>query len=115
MKNKKHSQLEEKEEKSIYIIREAHALFRNSALMWSMGKDSAVLLWITRKAFLGKIPFPVINVDTTFEFPELIKFRNQLAKEWKLNLVISQPQKPNREILKDPVAFFHQHKTIIVG
>jgi sulfate adenylyltransferase subunit 2 len=112
MNSKERLRLKEKEEKSIHIIREAHALFPNSALMWSMGKDSAVLLWLARKAFLGRIPFPVINVDTTFEFKELIKFRDTLAKEWKLNLVVSKPEKPNREILKDPVAFFHHHKTI---
>ena len=56
------------ESRSIYIIREAYSLFPKIALLWSIGKDSTSLLWITRKAFFGKIPFPVIHIDTSYKF-----------------------------------------------
>jgi sulfate adenylyltransferase subunit 2 len=80
--------LSELENESIFIIREAHRRFNRLALLWSMGKDSTVLLWICRKAFLGRIPFPVIHVDTSYEFDEIYRYRAQLAQEWALDLVV---------------------------
>jgi len=85
--------LEELEEKSIYIIREAYNRFKTIALLWSIGKDSTTLLWLTRKAFFGQIPFPIIHIDTSFKFKEIYEFRNQYAKEWNLRLLISQNKK----------------------
>lgn len=82
--------LSELENKSIYIVREAYSRFKDVALLWSMGKDSTSLLWIARKAFFGKIPFPVIHIDTTFKFKEIYEFRDRYSKEWGLNLVISK-------------------------
>jgi sulfate adenylyltransferase subunit 2 len=82
--------LDELENKTIYIIREAYARFRNIALLWSIGKDSTSLLWITRKAFFGKIPFPVIHIDTSFKFREIYAFRDAYAKKWGLDLMISK-------------------------
>ena len=81
--------LDELEQKSIYIIREAYARFKNMALLWSIGKDSTSLLWICRKAFFGKIPFPVIHIDTSFKFNEIYEFREKYAEDWNLNLIIS--------------------------
>jgi len=54
-----------------------------------MGKDSTTLLWITRKAFFGQIPFPVIHIDTGFKFQEIYAFRDRYTQEWGLDLVIS--------------------------
>ncbi len=85
--------LYELENKSIYIIREAYARFRNIALLWSIGKDSTTLLWIARKAFFGKIPFPIIHIDTGFKFKEIYDFRNKMKEEWNLNLLISRNKK----------------------
>ena len=82
--------LEELENKSIYLIREAYNRFKNIALLWSMGKDSTSLVWICRKAFFGKIPFPVIHIDTSYKFKEIYEFRDQYSQEWNLNLMISQ-------------------------
>lgn len=82
--------LEELENKSIYIIREAYQRFRKTALLWSIGKDSTALLWITRKAFFSKIPFPVIHIDTGYKFREIYAFREKYAKEWNLNLMVSK-------------------------
>lgn len=78
------------ENRSIFIIREAYFKFKNLALLWSCGKDSTALLWLCRKAFFGKIPFPVIHIDTSYDFPELYRFRDELAKKWNLNLIIGR-------------------------
>jgi sulfate adenylyltransferase subunit 2 len=78
------------ENKSIFIIREAMRQFRKPAALWSVGKDSTTVLWLCRKAFFGKIPFPVIHIDTGYKFPEMYKFRDKLAKDWSLNLLIAE-------------------------
>lgn len=82
--------LEELENKSIYIIREAYYKYKNIALLWSIGKDSTSLLWMCYKAFLGKIPFPVLHIDTGFKFKEIYQFRDQYAKEWNLDLIVTR-------------------------
>lgn len=87
--------LDKLEAQSIYIMREAFAKFENMAMLWSIGKDSSVLLWLARKAFLGHVPFPCVHVDTSYKIPEMIEFRDKLAKEWKLDLVVGQ----NKEAL----------------
>ena len=84
--------LDELENKSIYIIREAYAQFRDIAMLWSIGKDSTTLLWLCRKSFFGKVPFPVVHIDTTYKFPEMYEFRDYWAKEWGLNLLVVNNQ-----------------------
>jgi len=78
------------ESESISIFREAFAKFENLGMLWSIGKDSNVMLWLARKAFFGKVPFPALHVDTSYKIPEMIEFRNRVAKEWDLNLIINQ-------------------------
>jgi len=85
------------ERKSISIIREAKAQFRNMGVLWSTGKDSTATLWLCRRAFFGTIPFPVIHIDTSFKFPEIYEFRDRIAKEWNLDLVIAK----NEEALEN--------------
>jgi sulfate adenylyltransferase subunit 2 len=76
------------EDKSIFIIREAYSRFRSLALLWSIGKDSTTLLWLIRKAFFGKIPFPVVHIDTSYKFKEIYEFRDKRAEEWGLDLIV---------------------------
>lgn len=86
--------LGELESKSIYIIREAYREYRGGlALLWSMGKDSTALVHLARKAFLGKVPFSVVHIDTTFKFKEIYEFRDKYAKEWGLKLIIAKNDK----------------------
>ncbi len=59
-------------------------------MLWSMGKDSTVLLWLARKAFFGHVPFPLVHIDTGHEMPELIEYRDRLCREWRLDLVVGQ-------------------------
>ncbi|MCM8799319.1 MAG: phosphoadenosine phosphosulfate reductase family protein, partial [Candidatus Omnitrophica bacterium] len=65
--------LEFLENQSIFVIREAYAQFRKVAMLWSVGKDSTTLLWLIRKSFFGKVPFPIIHIDTTYKFKEIYK------------------------------------------
>jgi sulfate adenylyltransferase subunit 2 len=83
-------QLDILENTSIRIIREAYANFNNMCMLWSIGKDSTVLLWLARKAFFGHVPFPLVHIDTSYKIPEMIRYRDALAKKWKLNMVYGQ-------------------------
>jgi sulfate adenylyltransferase subunit 2 len=78
------------ESQSVYILREAHRKFKRLAMLWSIGKDSSVLLWLARKAFFGHVPMPCVHVDTSYKIPEMIQFRDQKVKEWNIDMVIGQ-------------------------
>ena len=82
--------LRDLEDQSVYILREAYKNFDNLCMLWSMGKDSTVLLWLARKAFLGHVPFPLVHIDTSYKIPAMIEYRDRFAKEWGLNLLIGQ-------------------------
>ena len=84
--------LDKLENQSIFIIREAYSQLRNVAMLWSIGKDSTTLLWLIRKAFFGKIPFPVVHIDTTHKFKEIYQFRDEYAKQWQLRLIVAKNQ-----------------------
>ncbi len=56
-------------------------------MLWSLGKDSNTLIWLARKAFLGRVPFPVILLDTGNEFPEVYAFRDRYVREWGLDYI----------------------------
>src|SRR5215471_15838785 len=80
--------LHELEAQSIFVFREAFARPKRIALLWSLGKDSNVMIWIARKAFFGRVPFPVLHVDTGKKFPEMYAFRDRYAVEWNLDLTV---------------------------
>lgn len=81
--------LKQLEAESIHIFREVAAEFDNPVMLYSVGKDSSVLLHLARKAFApGKIPFPLLHVDTTWKFREMIEFRDQIAKKHDLDLMV---------------------------
>ena len=79
--------LQQLENLSVHILREAYANFKSLGMLWSIGKDSTVLLWLARKAFFGHVPFPLIHIDTCYKIPEMIEYRDRLTKEWKLNMI----------------------------
>jgi sulfate adenylyltransferase subunit 2 len=81
--------LQQLEADSIHIMREVVAEVDNPVMLYSIGKDSSVLLHIARKAFYpAKIPFPLMHVDTTWKFKEMIQFRDSLAKEYDFDLLV---------------------------
>ena len=83
------SHLDLLEAESIHIFREAAAQFRKPVLLYSIGKDSTVLLHLARKAFFPQaLPFPLLHVDTTWKFKEMIAFRNRTAKQLGLDLIV---------------------------
>jgi sulfate adenylyltransferase subunit 2 len=81
--------LKQLEAESIHIIREVAAEFDNPVMLYSIGKDSAVMLHLARKAFApGKPPFPLLHVDTTWKFKEMITFRDEFAKKHGFDLLV---------------------------
>jgi sulfate adenylyltransferase subunit 2 len=83
------SHLKRLEAESIHIIREVAAEFRNPVMLYSIGKDSSVMLHLAMKAFYpSKPPFPLLHVDTTWKFQEMIRFRDDTAKRLGLNLLV---------------------------
>jgi sulfate adenylyltransferase subunit 2 len=94
-------QLDQLESRSVHILREAYSAFPQLGMLWSIGKDSTVLLWLTRKAFFGHVPFPLVHIDTSFKIPEMIAYRDRLAAEWGLNILYGQ----HREALAERRTF----------
>ncbi|MDI1230498.1 MAG: sulfate adenylyltransferase subunit CysD [Methylobacter sp.] len=85
--------LKQLEAESIHIIREVAAEFERPVMLYSVGKDSAVMLQLALKAFFpGKPPFPLLHVDTTWKFREMIEFRNRLVRELGLELIVHTNQ-----------------------
>ena len=89
------------EAKSVHILREAYREFKNLCMLWSIGKDSTVLLWLARKAFFGHVPIPLVHIDTAYKIPEMIAYRDDLARRWHLNMVVGQ----NKNALSDKLTF----------
>ena len=79
--------LDRLESQSVYILREAYNRIGDIAMLWSLGKDSNVKVWLAKKAFFGHVPFPVVHVDTGKKFPEMYAFRDRYAEEWGLSLI----------------------------
>jgi len=89
----KKTHLKQLEAESIHIIREVAAEFDNPVMLYSIGKDSAVMLHLAMKAFApGKPPFPLMHIDTTWKFREMIRFRNELAERLGLKLIVHTNQ-----------------------
>jgi sulfate adenylyltransferase subunit 2 len=82
--------LDQLEHRSVHILREAYSGFKQLCMLWSIGKDSTVLLWLTRKAFFGHVPFPLVHIDTSYKIPEMIAYRDRLALEWRLTMIVGQ-------------------------
>lgn len=88
------------EAESIYIIREAVAEFKNPVMLYSIGKDSSVLLRLAQKAFYpAKIPFPLLHIDTGFKFKEMIEFRNYYTKKAGVKLLVHK----NEELIAQAI------------
>jgi len=109
-------QISKLESQGIYIFREAYHAFKNLAMPWSMGKDSNVLIWLAKKAFCGRIPFPVLHIDTTYEFPEMLKFRDWATNHYGLNLIVKINEEARARGVgyetHDPVTVTHELKTV---
>src|ERR1700687_6071963 len=88
------SHLQALEAESIHILREVAAEFQRPVMLYSIGKDSSVMLRLAQKAFYpGPIPFPLLHVDTSYKFKEMIEFRDQLTRELGVRLIVHTNQK----------------------
>ena len=107
------SDLDQLEAQSIFILREAYSRLKPITMLWSLGKDSNVMVWLAKKAFLGHVPFPVTHVDTGKKFPEMYDFRDRYAKEWNLNLIVRDcPPVEEIDPTLPPAARSAERKTI---
>ena len=89
MSDYKLSHLQELEAESIHIIREVAAEFENPVMLYSIGKDSSVMVRLAEKAFApGKVPFPLMHIDSKWKFKEMIQFRDDYAKKFGWNLIV---------------------------
>ena len=86
------------------------------AMPWSMGKDSNVLLWLALKAFFGKIPFPLLHIDTTYEFPDMLVFRDWAIAQYGIRLIVKINTEARARGIgyetHDPVTVTHELKTV---
>ncbi|RBP61381.1 sulfate adenylyltransferase subunit 2 [Alkalibaculum bacchi] len=89
--------LDKLEAQSVYILREAYREFKNICMLWSIGKDSTVLLWLARKAFFGHVPIPLVHIDTHYKIPEMIEYRDELALKWKLTMIYGENKQAIQE------------------
>ena len=106
MKDTNISYLKQLESESIYIIREVAAEFKNPVMLYSVGKDSSVMVRLAQKAFYpGKIPFPLMHIDTGFKFKEMIEFRDRYFKEIGCRLIVEKNDVCPR---RSPHHFFQQ-------
>lgn len=122
MDNYNISYLRQLEAESIHIIRETAAEFKNPVLLYSIGKDSSVLLHLALKAFApGKLPFPIMHINTGYKFREMIEFRNNIVKKHDLRLVekintepVAQAMKPEQAHTNEYI-FYKKTKPLLEG
>jgi len=79
--------LDRLEAQSVYILREAYRAIDRLAMLWSFGKDSTVMIWLAKKAFFGRVPFPLIHCDTELEMDEVYAYRDRYVKEWGIDFI----------------------------
>jgi len=105
--------LDQLESQSVYILREAFNRIDRLAMLWSLGKDSNVMIWLAKKAFFGHVPFPVMHVDTGRKFRAMYDFRDRYTGEWKLNLIVEDcPPYEATDPTLPPAARSGQRKTL---
>jgi len=114
--------LEQLEAESIHILREAAAEAQKPVMLYSIGKDSSVLLHLASKAFLpGKIPFPLMHVDTGYKFREMTEFRDKQAKKIGFDLIVQKNQEPAAKKMKpeeahtDRYIYYKKTKPLLEG
>jgi sulfate adenylyltransferase subunit 2 len=89
------------EYRSVHILREAYSEFKSLCMLWSIGKDSTVMLWLVRKTFFGHVPITLVHIDTSYKIAEMITYRDKLALEWRLDMIYGQ----NSSALKNKETF----------
>ena len=105
--------LDHLEAQSIYIFREAFHAIDKLAMLWSFGKDSNVMIHLARKAFFGRVPFPLIHCDTELEMDEVYAFRDRYTKEWGINLISHRcPKLEQTDATLPPAARVAARKTL---
>ncbi len=94
--------IEKLESRSIHILREAYSSFKDLCMLWSIGKDSTVMLRLAQKAFFGHVPFPLIHIDTGYKIKEMIEYRDKLAMLYDLDIIYGVNEKALSEKMTFP-------------
>ncbi|MBD3248055.1 sulfate adenylyltransferase subunit CysD [Candidatus Falkowbacteria bacterium] len=122
MDNYNISYLRQLEAESIHIIRETAAEFKNPVLLYSIGKDSSVLLHLALKAFApGKLPFPIMHINTRYKFNEMIEFRNKVVDKYGLKLIEMINDEPTAKAMNpeqahtDEYIYYKKTKPLLAG
>jgi len=101
------------EAESIHILREVVAEFAKPVMLYSIGKDSSVMVRLAQKAFFpGKLPFPLLHIDTTYKFREMIEFRDSYTKKIGAKLIVHTNQEAIDDGLIDPLESFIDGKIV---
>jgi sulfate adenylyltransferase subunit 2 len=87
---------EELVSKTVNMLQEAKESFKNPVILWSTGKDSTLSLSLCREAFGGRVPFPVLHIDTGLQFGQMSEFRDKVAKDWNLDLIVEKSDKAGK-------------------
>ncbi len=107
------NELSRLESETIFSVREAYAKVSPLAMLWSMGKDSNAMLWAIRKAFYGRVPFPVLLLDTGNELQEVYEFRDRYVREWRLDYInVVCPPTESTDTALPPAARAAARKTL---
>lgn len=94
--------IEKLESRSIHILREAYSSFKDLCMLWSIGKDSTVMLRLAQKAFFGHVPFPLVHIDTGYKIKEMIEYRDKLAMLYNLDIIYGVNEKALNEKMTFP-------------
>ncbi len=94
--------IEKLESRSIHILREAYSSFKDLCMLWSIGKDSTVMLRLAQKAFFGHVPFPLVHIDTCYKIKEMIEYRDRLAMLYDLDIIYGVNEKAIAEKMTFP-------------
>lgn len=94
--------IEKLENRSIHILREAYSSFKDLCMLWSIGKDSTVMLRLAQKAFFGHVPFPLVHIDTGYKIKEMIEYRDKLAMLYDLDIIYGVNEKALEEKMTFP-------------
>lgn len=94
--------IEKLESRSIHILREAYSSFKDLCMLWSIGKDSTVMLRLAQKAFFGHVPFPLVHIDTGYKIKEMIEYRDKLAMLYNLDIIYGVNEKALEEKMTFP-------------
>lgn len=94
--------LDQLESRSVHLLREAQASFKSLALLWDASPESAALLWLSRRAFFGAVPYPLVHIEAPGEGAAALRHRDELVRSWRLDLILARDDEAEGHAARDP-------------